>query len=92
MLFKPFFSALFTMGSSVVRRESPTLIIARNLMKTHKGTAKRWRKTANGFKRGIAGRNHGNGGWSRRSLKCLTGRKTATPSQAKRLKRLLPFG
>lgn len=60
-------------------------------MKTHKGTAKRWRRTAQSFKRGIAGRNHGNAGWSRRSLKHLSGRKDADPSYLRHLKRLMPY-
>ncbi|CAI4049905.1 hypothetical protein SKDZ_14G2020 [Saccharomyces kudriavzevii ZP591] len=66
-------------------------ITIRTLMKTHKGTAKRWRRTGNTFKRGIAGRKHGNIGWSHRSLKALTGRKTAHPAYLKHLKRLLPY-
>nr|CAI6715387.1 BAF_HP1_G0045830.mRNA.1.CDS.1 [Saccharomyces cerevisiae] len=66
-------------------------ITIRTLMKTHKGTAKRWRRTGNTFKRGIAGRKHGNIGWSHRSLKALTGRKIAHPAYSKHLKRLLPY-
>ncbi|CAI1681068.1 hypothetical protein SEUBUCD646_0N02000 [Saccharomyces eubayanus] len=66
-------------------------ITIRTLMKTHKGTAKRWRRTGNTFKRGIAGRKHGNIGWSHRSLKALSGRKTANSSYLKHLKRLLPY-
>ena len=70
---------------------SASLILTRNLMKTHKGAAKRWKKTANGFKRGKAGRNHGNAGWSRNSLKTLSGRALADSTQTHRLKRLLPY-
>ncbi|CAI4035989.1 hypothetical protein SMKI_14G2000 [Saccharomyces mikatae IFO 1815] len=66
-------------------------VTIRTLMKTHKGTAKRWRRTGNTFKRGIAGRKHGNIGWSHRSLKALTGRKTANSAYLKHLKRLLPY-
>ncbi|CCD25600.1 mitochondrial 54S ribosomal protein bL35m NDAI_0F02820 [Naumovozyma dairenensis CBS 421] len=68
-----------------------SLVITRNLMKTHKGAAKRWRKSAQGFKRGIAGRNHGNVGWSHRYLNKLTGRKEADPTHVKHLKRMLPY-
>lgn len=68
-----------------------SMIFTRNLMKTHKGTAKRWKKTATGFKRGKAGRNHGNVGWSRRSLKVLSGKTPAHESQMQRLRRLLPY-
>ncbi|CAG98860.1 mitochondrial 54S ribosomal protein bL35m [Kluyveromyces lactis] len=68
-----------------------SLILTRNLMKTHKGAAKRWRKTANSFKRGKAGRNHGNAGWSRNSLKSLSGRSLADSTHMHRLKRLLPY-
>ncbi|AET41487.1 mitochondrial 54S ribosomal protein bL35m Ecym_8202 [Eremothecium cymbalariae DBVPG len=67
------------------------LIFSRSLMKTHKGAAKRWRKTANSFKRGKAGRSHGNSGWSKNSLKVLSGRALANGSQLNRLKRLLPY-
>ncbi|SCU80359.1 LAMI_0B01970g1_1 [Lachancea mirantina] len=63
----------------------------RTLMKTHKGTAKRWRKTSTSFKRGKAGRNHGNAGWSRSSLKSLSGRALAHTTHLKHLKRLLPY-
>ncbi|QHS75791.1 mitochondrial 54S ribosomal protein bL35m SPAR_N01930 [Saccharomyces paradoxus] len=70
---------------------SVSTIPIRTLMKTHKGTAKRWRRTGNTFKRGIAGRKHGNIGWSHRSLKALTGRKFAHPGYLKHLKRLLPY-
>lgn len=90
MSFSTFFSPFLKTGMNLLKMESP-MIITRNLMKTHKGTAKRWRKTAHGFKRGIAGRKHGNSGWSQRSLKTLTGRKLAHPTHIKHLKRLLPF-
>lgn len=60
-------------------------------MKTHKGAAKRWKKTATSFKRGKAGRNHGNCGWSRRSLKVLSGKTLADDTHIQRLKRLLPY-
>lgn len=67
------------------------MILTRNLMKTHKGAAKRWKKTAYGFKRGKAGRNHGNAGWSRNSLKCLSGKALADSTHTHKLKRLLPY-
>lgn len=75
----------------LTRAESPSLIVTRNLMKTHKGAAKRWRKTADSFKRGKAGRSHGNAGWSRRSLKALSGKTLADDTHIHRLKRLLPY-
>lgn len=40
-------------------------------MKTHKAAAKRFIKTADGYKRKQAGRNHGNGGFSAPSLRHL---------------------
>ena len=67
------------------------MVFCRTLMKTHRGALKRWRKTSTGFKRGIAGRKHGNIGWSHRSLKSLTGRTDAHPTQMNRLRRLMPY-
>ncbi|AQZ18066.1 YNL122C [Zygosaccharomyces parabailii] len=75
----------------MIRFNNPSLIFTRHLMKTHKGAAKRWKKTANGFKRGKAGRSHGNVGWSRRSLKVLSGKTTAHETHLQRLRRLLPY-
>ncbi|AGO10586.1 AaceriABR133Wp [[Ashbya] aceris (nom. inval.)] len=69
----------------------PSLIMARTLMKTHKGAAKRWRKTAGGYKRSKAGRSHGNTGWGQRALKQLSGRTMAASAHLKRLRRLLPY-
>lgn len=91
MLLESLLSPLKNTGICLMKGYSPTLILTRNLMKTHKATAKRWRKNSHGYKRGIAGRNHGNCGWSKRSLKTLTGRKEANPSYIKHLKRLLPY-
>lgn len=78
-------------GTNIMRIQNSSLVLTRTLMKTHKGAAKRWKKTANSFKRGKAGRNHGNIGWSRNSLKSLSGTALAHCSQLKRLKRLLPY-
>lgn len=92
MLLKNIFTPIVNGGIGLMKGwYSPSLIITRNLMKTHKATAKRWRKNAHGYKRGIAGRNHGNCGWSKRSLKALTGRKEASSAYIKHLKRLLPY-
>lgn len=77
--------------TSINQYVSPSMVLTRNLMKTHRGALKRWRKTANGFKRGLAGRKHGNIGWSHRSLKNLTGRTEAHSTHTKRLKRLMPY-
>ncbi|KAL3232473.1 hypothetical protein RNJ44_04389 [Nakaseomyces bracarensis] len=85
------FNSLLSQSVSINQYVSPSMILTRNLMKTHRGALKRWRKTANGFKRGIAGRKHGNIGWSHRSLKNLTGRTPAHETQTKRLKRLMPY-
>lgn len=85
------FSPLTRIAGSLLRGQSPSLITVRTLMKTHKGAAKRWRRTSTGFKRGIAGRNHGNAGWSQRSMKILSGRKTEHESYVKHLKKLLPY-
>lgn len=72
------------------------LSFIRTLMKTHKGTAKRWKKiTSKGiatqFIRHKAGRQHGNIGWSNRYLKHLSKDVDATPSQLKKLKKLMPY-
>lgn len=94
-MFSTIFQSVLNLSSktSIMGSRSPvtSLILSRNLMKTHKGAAKRWRKTANSFKRGKAGRNHGNAGWSRNSLKSLSGRSLADSSHIQRLKRLLPY-
>lgn len=58
--------------------------------KTHRATYKRWRKTANGYKRGIQGRKHGNAGFSQRVLKSRTGTAYSNHLQSKVLERLLP--
>ncbi|SCU87695.1 LAFA_0E08262g1_1 [Lachancea sp. 'fantastica'] len=78
-------------GRVMNRFQSPLLIQNRTLMKTHKGTAKRWKKTSTSYKRGRAGRNHGNAGWSRSSLKSLSGKTLAHSTHIKHLKRLLPY-
>lgn len=49
-----------------------TLIQTRNKMKTNKSVAKRLIKTADGYVRKQAGRNHGNGNFSSTSLKHLS--------------------
>lgn len=66
-------------------------VFTRSLMKSHKGAAKRWRKTANGFKRRQAARNHGNTGWSLRVLSSGSSTRLSNPAQTKRLKKLLPY-
>ncbi|CCK71998.1 mitochondrial 54S ribosomal protein bL35m KNAG_0I02130 [Huiozyma naganishii CBS 8797] len=91
MSFLSALSPLFKNGFAAWKIPSASMIVTRSLMKTHKGAAKRWRKNANGFKRGISGRKHGNCGWSQRGLKALTGRTEAHQSQIKRLKKLLPY-
>ncbi|GMM54092.1 Mrp35 protein [Maudiozyma humilis] len=91
MSFLSSFSPLLKTTTSLLKFQSPSLIAVRTMMKTHKGAAKRWRRNSTSFKRGIAGRNHGNGGWSRRGLKVLSGRKTAHKTHIKHLKKLLPF-
>ncbi|SMN18400.1 similar to Saccharomyces cerevisiae YNL122C Putative protein of unknown function [Maudiozyma saulgeensis] len=85
------FSPFLKSTGSLIKFQSPSLIAVRTLMKTHKGAAKRWRRTSTGFKRGIAGRNHGNAGWSQRSMKVLSGRKTEDKTHIRHLKKLLPF-
>ncbi|GMM37990.1 Mrp35 protein [Saccharomycopsis crataegensis] len=76
-------------------RTPVTTVFTRGMMKTHKGAAKRWIKTAKGFKRGKVGRKHGNAGWSQRLLQHKDG-KTESMGKGhgdmnKRLKRLLPY-
>ncbi|CCE63670.1 hypothetical protein TPHA_0F01880 [Tetrapisispora phaffii CBS 4417] len=65
----------------------------RTLMKTHKGTAKRWKYISklDTFKRGKSGRQHGNIGWSQRSLKTLSGRTYADKTHVSKLRKLLPY-
>lgn len=48
-----------------------TMIQTRNKMKSHKAASKRFIKTAQGFKRKQAGRNHGNGRFSSHDLQHL---------------------
>lgn len=92
MLLYNFLSPIVRTCFAAIRNpQTPSLILSRNLMKTHKGTAKRWKKTATSFKRGKAGRSHGNAGWSRRSLKGLSGKTLADETHIQRLKRLLPY-
>lgn len=68
-----------------------TLIFSRTLMKTHKGCAKRWIKTANSWKRGQVGRKHGNAGWTKQQLKPLDGKVYANKTMEKHLKVLMPY-
>ncbi|KAH3686355.1 hypothetical protein WICPIJ_002717 [Wickerhamomyces pijperi] len=69
---------------------SPSTFV-RTLMKSHKGAAKRWRKTSTGWKRSQAARNHGNTGWSRGVLKSDSSKQMANKAQGKRLGKLLPY-
>ncbi|KAH3901393.1 mitochondrial 54S ribosomal protein bL35m SCDLUD_002885 [Saccharomycodes ludwigii] len=69
-----------------------SLIFTRSYkLKTHKGAAKRWLKTANSWKRGHPGRKHGNAGWGKANLKQLDGKTLAHSSHLRRLKKLLPY-
>lgn len=43
------------------------------------------------FSQGIAGKNHGNAGWSKQYLKGLRGKTANHKTHTKRLKRLLPY-
>lgn len=47
-LVRPVFNAAKV---SPITLQQPSSILVRGLMKTHKGAAKRWRKTASGYKR-----------------------------------------
>ncbi|AOA62435.1 uncharacterized protein PAS_chr2-2_0368 [Komagataella phaffii GS115] len=82
------------LSASTISHSSPVLTITRNLLKTHRATYKRWRKTGNGYKRGLSGRKHGNAGWSNRVLGKLVGTCQATSrgagNQKARLAKLLP--
>ncbi|ODV97421.1 hypothetical protein PACTADRAFT_1988 [Pachysolen tannophilus NRRL Y-2460] len=93
-LFRPITNITNNLSCSTLSFSSPTLLITRNLLKTHRATYKRWRKTSTGYKRGISGRKHGNASWSNRVLNDLTGTKEATGkghgNQKSRLRRLLP--
>jgi ribosomal protein L35 len=79
-----------TMTRAIFAEYQPSLFV-RTLMKSHKGAAKRWRKTANSFKRRQSGRNHGNTGWSRRVLSEGSAKRMSNPAQTRRLKKLLPY-
>ncbi|CAM9017368.1 hypothetical protein WICANDRAFT_29464 [Wickerhamomyces anomalus NRRL Y-366-8] len=87
-LVRPVFNAAKV---SSITLQQPSSILVRGLMKTHKGAAKRWRKTASGYKRAKAGKNHGNAGWSKQYLKGLGGKTANDKTHTKRLKRLLPY-
>ncbi|SCU96178.1 LANO_0E12728g1_1 [Lachancea nothofagi CBS 11611] len=78
-------------GNFMSQIRQPVLVQSRSLMKTHKGAAKRWRKTSTSYKRGRAGRNHGNAGWGKSTLKALDGKTFAHSTHIKHLKRLLPY-
>lgn len=90
-LLRPLSNISVKFGTSLSQFQHPSLVLTRNLMKTHKGAAKRWKKTANSYKRGRAGRNHGNAGWNKSTLKSLDGKTLAHPTHIKHLKRLLPY-
>ncbi|CAR21576.1 50S ribosomal protein L35 [Lachancea thermotolerans] len=83
--------SIMSYGRQITQLQQPFMMQTRNLMKTHKGTAKRWRKTSTSYKRGRAGRNHGNAGWGKSTLKSLDGKTLAHPTHIKHLKRLLPY-
>jgi ribosomal protein L35 len=74
---------------------SNTLIQPIRGLKTHKGAAKRWRKTGSkykaGWKRGQAGKRHLNHGMGAKRIRNLRGTVRANKSQASILKRVLPF-
>jgi len=42
---------VFAAAANPIAAKQPSNIFVRGLLKTHKGTAKRWRKTSTGFKR-----------------------------------------
>jgi ribosomal protein L35 len=79
------------LSQSLITSTSVSTLFVRTLMKSHKGAAKRWRKTSNGFKRGQAARNHGNTGWSSNVLKGDGSKAMSTKEQTKRLNKLLPY-
>ncbi|VVT47478.1 mitochondrial 54S ribosomal protein bL35m [Magnusiomyces paraingens] len=88
-------SSLLTPIATPFIHQSPNVISSRTLLKTHKGAAKRWKKTGNGgFKRGKAGHNHGNVDWSRSVVNNVSGTAYAKGSgygnHLKKLNRLLP--
>ncbi|KAJ9056406.1 hypothetical protein DSO57_1033340 [Entomophthora muscae] len=58
-------------------------------LKTHKGSAKRFKKTKNGYKRGQAGKNHLNAIMSGERRGRLRGTVQVTNTQAKLLNRML---
>ncbi|EDO16244.1 hypothetical protein Kpol_505p21 [Vanderwaltozyma polyspora DSM 70294] len=84
---------MFGINTGLFNSKISILQITRSLMKTHKGTAKRWKfiKSLDTFKRGKSGRQHGNVGWSQRSLKHLSGRTYAHTTHVSRLRKLLPY-
>ncbi|RKP23165.1 hypothetical protein SYNPS1DRAFT_31129 [Syncephalis pseudoplumigaleata] len=64
-------------------------------LKTHKGTAKRWRRTGpqrtGNWKRGQVGKRHLNHGMGATRIRTLRGTVHATKTQSTLLRRLLPF-
>lgn len=101
MIFSGLTQAVFGVGKTGINVLSnrgtsmAMLTFSRTLMKTHKGAAKRWIKTGNGYKRGKVGRKHGNAGWSQRLLQHKDGKTMALGKghgdMKKKLKRLLPY-
>ncbi|CAH2354831.1 hypothetical protein CLIB1423_19S01310 [[Candida] railenensis] len=70
-----FGSIVSTLKVAFIRQQamaSPMMQV-RNKMKSHKGAVKRFIITGTGIKRKSASRNHGNGGWSQRTLGGLDG-------------------
>lgn len=87
------FGSIFQNAQRAILSKKPILnmmIQTRNKMKTHKAAAKRFIKTADGFKRKQAGRNHGNGGFSSNSIRHLDSFTTVT-SKGGHLKKLKKF-
>ncbi|KAK9476483.1 hypothetical protein V1514DRAFT_336740 [Lipomyces japonicus] len=61
-------------------------------IKTHSASAKRWIPRGNGkFKRAAIGVNHGNTGWRHSTKQTGHRDKFATPTQGRRLVRLMPY-
>ncbi|KAH8088577.1 hypothetical protein HD553DRAFT_306736 [Filobasidium floriforme] len=73
-------------------RSFSTSTVLETKLKTHKGTAKRWKAISNGsFKRGQAGKQHLNSSFPSWRISRLGRTVYSTATQTRTLKRLVPY-
>ncbi|ODQ82639.1 hypothetical protein BABINDRAFT_159184 [Babjeviella inositovora NRRL Y-12698] len=79
--------------TSTLLQQTYNTTFVRTKMKTNHSAAKRFRKTADGYKRGKSCRSHGNIGWSMRLLNQKTGvvHVDKKGRNHRKLRKLLPY-